>query len=375
MDAGEEQAAHLLHSVGEYLFIWDLSRVGTLSSSNVFKRNFQNYVECSSSTSSITVTTSVHYFPQSIRHTRLRPLCAGPSKMDDEQHFSRFQPCYLLFEAKIPCVVWCEDAVAHYGVPTIVFQLYVLVPDIDKAANILVLKGWSVDESAQTKFGNAPLKTAHHCLSPMADSDRDAKLVWTPGVGPPPLPSNKRPGSTTTILLPAADWNFCIPKSNQHPYNGYQAIIFPSLAELLDALIDKLLDDSLTDSMFWGHLAVLIAYLYGYVPALREKSFAEKLKYDHPQFHFDYLSGMSIGAPFIRHERPIRDALRKGTYQLRDCSANHDDGTLFTAKTQAQIMASMPSPFSPEDYEKAKQEFWASEMKDADDTEDVTEVL
>lgn len=120
--------------------------------------------------------------------------------------------------------------------------------------------------------------------------------------------------------------------------------------------------------MFWGHLAVLIAYLYGYVPVLREKSFAMKLKYDHRQFHFDWLSGMSTGLPFIRHERPIRDALRKGTYELRDCSADRNDETLFTAKTEARIIASGPSPFSSEDYEKDKQDFLSSEINDNDVT-------
>ena len=152
------------------------------------------------------------------------------------------------------------------------------------------------------------------------------------------------------------EWNGILPKSNLHPCDVFQTGLFHSLPELLDGLVDKLLDDPLTESMFWGHLAVMIAYLYGYVPFLRGKSIAEKLIYDHRQFHFDWLSGMSTGTlPFIRHDA-IRDALRRGTYQLRDCSAGHDDETLFTAKIQARIMASRPSPFSPEDYEKAKQE-------------------
>ncbi|KAF2475535.1 uncharacterized protein BDR25DRAFT_382564 [Lindgomyces ingoldianus] len=43
----------------------------------------------------------------------------------------RHQPCYILHDHGIPCVVWFEDAVAYYGVPTIVFDLYVLVSDID----------------------------------------------------------------------------------------------------------------------------------------------------------------------------------------------------------------------------------------------------
>lgn len=285
--------------------------------------------------------------------------------MADGQFNPRFQPCYLLLEANIPCIVWCEDAVAHYDVPTVVFQLHVLVPNIDEAAKVLIQKGWTLGENTQTKFGNAPLNSAHRCLTPPIDSSRKANpVIWTPGMGPPPPPSKELPGPTITILLPAAEWNFTLPESNQYPRGGFQSSLFPPLPELLDALIDKLLDDPLTNSLFWGHLAVLIAYLYGYVLVLKEKSFAEKLKYDHRQFHFDWLSGMSTGTlPFIRHERSIRDALRKGTYQFRDCSADRGDETLFTAKIQARIMASRSSPFSPADYERAKQEHWSSEIE------------
>jgi len=107
--------------------------------------------------------------------------------------------------------------------------------------------------------------------------------------------------------------------------------------------------------MIWNQLAGLIAYLYGYVPALKEKSFAEHLKYEHRQYHYDSLSGMSTGTlPFIRHEREIRDGLREGRFRLCDCSADQDDESLFTAKVQARIMASMASPFTPEEYEADK---------------------
>lgn len=263
--------------------------------------------------------------------------------MAEDQPISRFQPYYSLLEAAIPCVVWCEDAIAHYSVPTVVFKLYVLVPNIDEAATVLVQKGWTLSESSQTTFGNASLNSPHRCLTPPIDPTVKSN-TWSPGMGPPPPPSRRPPGPTKTVLLPAAEWNFILPS-----FDRSQTSLFPPLPELLDALVDKLLDDPLTDSMFWGHLNVLISYLYGYVPILREKSFAEKLKFDHRQFHFDRLSGMSTGLPFIRHERSIRDALRRGTYQLKDCSADSNDETLFTAKIQARIIASRPSPFTPEE--------------------------
>lgn len=250
----------------------------------------------------------------------------------------RYQPCYTLRDNNIPCVMWCEDAVAHYGAPTVVFSLYLLVPNIDQAAEILAQNGWQRQDESQSKFGNAPLRSAHHRLAPPADADLNLPPRWSPEMGPRPPPSKEPPGPTITILLPASAWNY------QFPETGDKSII-PSLPALLDGLIDTLLDDPLTESMYWIHLVVLIGYLYGYVPAVKQKSFAEELNYTHRQFHYDRLSGMTSSLPFIHHARKIREALRNGTYQLCDCSADRNDETLFTAKAEARIRALTPSPF------------------------------
>ncbi|CZT12922.1 uncharacterized protein RAG0_16570 [Rhynchosporium agropyri] len=281
--------------------------------------------------------------------------------MAHHQLSARFQACSLLLEAGIPCVVWCEDAVAHYGVPTVVFDLYVLVPDIEEAAKALIQEGWSLGDCTQSKFGNARLVSAHRSLIPPIDSNPTAKPdLSTPITGLPPLPSKRRPAPVKTILLPAAEWKFTLPR-----YEGSPTSVFPPLPKLLDGLVDKLLDDPLTDSMFWIHLVVLIGYLYDYVPVLREIAFAEKLTFDHRQFHFDWLSGMTIGLPFTRHERLIRDALRKGTYQLRECSADRDDETLFAGNIEVRIMAAKPFPYTPENYENEKRAIRAAEIADA----------
>jgi hypothetical protein len=173
-----------------------------------------------------------------------------------------------------------------------------------------------------------------------------------PGIGPQ-LP----PGPTTTILLPALEWNYTFPSIIQSPY--------PSLPELLDALIEKLLDDPLTGRTIWDHLTVLLAYLYGYVSALRDRSFAEHLKYEHRQYHYDSSSGMSTGTlPFTRHERKIRDALREGRFQLCDCSADEEDESLFLTKTIARIRILMGLPSEPGDYEAAKKEALEDELRE-----------
>ena len=258
---------------------------------------------------------------------------------------TRYEPFYILRDSNISCVIWCEDAVRYYGVPTVVFSFHILVPDIEKAAKVLIQREWHLEDGTKTKFGLSTLRSAHCCLTPPANIAPN-KPAWSPAMGPPPPPSKIPPGPTTTILLPALEWNFTFPSN----FQGF----FPPLPELVDALISKLLDISLTDSV-WDQLTVLIAYLYGYVPSLKEKAFAECLKYENRQYHYDSLSGMSTGTlPFIRHERKIRDALRGGTFQLCDCSADREDESLFTTKAMARIMASSALPFTPEEYEAYK---------------------
>lgn len=106
---------------------------------------------------------------------------------------------------------------------------------------------------------------------------------------------------------------------------------FPSLPGLLDALIESWLECPNNDASLSIGLACQISYLYAYVPVLKQQSsFVEQLRYEHRQFHFDVLAGMETGTlPFRRHQRPIRDALRRGEYELQECSAPRDTKELF----------------------------------------------
>jgi hypothetical protein len=274
--------------------------------------------------------------------------------MADNHFYPRFQPCRLLHESQIPCVVWFEDAIAHYGVPTLGFDLYVLVPDIDEAAEALKQRGWTLAEQEQAKIGNAIVESAQHCLiPPKNDSGKAGSDTGTLSKEPPPLPSKEPSGPTTTVILPAADWNFALPERRQYSSDGSPTAFFPPLPGLLDALIDSSLDAPSDNSMLRGHLACQVSYIYSYTAA-KERSFAEYLKYEHRQYHFDSLSGMTTGTiQFIDHQRTIREALRRGEYQLRECSAARDNEDLFNEKVQARILASLPPPVS---FEKSNKE-------------------
>jgi hypothetical protein len=227
---------------------------------------------------------------------------------------ARHQPCLLLQEAGVPCVVWFEDALHHYGVPIVVFDLYLLVPDINQAAQVLLHKGWThatAQPSSDMNFLARHPEIEHRRLNPPGGDPGGQPLPW-----PPPLPGELRPSPVTTVLLPAADWKFPAEKLAAASLNGFS----PPLPALTDALIERLLD-SPHGSRLQGHVALQICYLYGHVRELRERSVAEELINENRQFHNDALYGMDIGTlPVLAHERQVRDELRNGKRRLEECS-------------------------------------------------------
>jgi hypothetical protein len=210
-------------------------------------------------------------------------------------------------------VVWFEDAIGHYGVPTADFDLYLLVSDIDAAAEVLVKRGWTLAkrQSADYHFLRRHPDFRRCCLNSPGTDDTPKPRPW-----PPLPPSNDPPGPTTTVLLPVSDWKF----SSEKLLLSRTQDFIPSLPDLTDGLIESLLDSpgyrGLED-----HLSVHLAYLYDHVPALKERSFASELKYENRQFHHDVISGLETGTRrFLTHERRVREELRNGSRQVQECS-------------------------------------------------------
>lgn len=222
----------------------------------------------------------------------------------------RYKSCLVLENIGIPYVIWFEDALVHYGVPTVVFDLYVLVLDIDTAADALIKGGWIVDTQNLHRIGDSPVA-----------------IPQTPLISPDQ--------KTKTVLLLASDWRFPLaadPPLKRVPVNvrSPSKLSFPVLSGLLDALIESWLVGPTEDATLLVRLACYFNYLYGYVPALQERSFADQMKYEHRQFHFDVLAGMASSTfPFRDHQRGIRDALLQGRYELQECSASRDNEALF----------------------------------------------
>ncbi|KAL5332475.1 hypothetical protein BJX70DRAFT_130218 [Aspergillus crustosus] len=224
---------------------------------------------------------------------------------------TRYDSCLVLNKNDIPYVVWFEDAIRHYGVPTVQFNLYILAQDIDIAAECLIRAGWIVDTKSPHQVGGADIQT-------------------------PQVPVFSPNQKTKTVLLPASDWKFAltaetsllrVPLRDESPE---LTVSFPPLPGLLDALIESWLDGRNDDPTLLLHLACQINYLYEYTPDLKERSFAEKLKLEHRQFHLDVISGMASSTILFRkHVCGIRLSLLQGRYELQHCSAPRDNLDLF----------------------------------------------
>lgn len=239
----------------------------------------------------------------------------------------RLQTCLELRNNEIACVVWFEDAIAYYGVPTALFDFYILVSDLHLATQILEGKGW-VLTSQPAEIGNALKDRVMHTLIPPR-AEQDLGL----------------PNQAMTILLPATEWKYQL--SDQVYLSSDPASFFPPLPKLVDALLASLLDELSDYSMFHSHVACQISYLYGYASALKEPDFAWLLTPDHRQYHFDTLSGMETNTvKGLRHQRKIREAIRQGSYKLQECSASRDNEDFFTEKRRMRILASLPPPVS-----------------------------
>jgi hypothetical protein len=143
-----------------------------------------------------------------------------------------------------------------------------------------------------------------------------------------PPPPSRGLKVVETVLLLATDWNYTFSEDKQPKSDDFNPI--PKLSKFMDALIDTLLDNSLENSMLWGHIACQIAYIYGHNSAVKDRSFSQYLKRENRQYHLDSLSGMRTGtAPFITHQRKIRDLILQDSFTLCECSASRDNEDLF----------------------------------------------
>jgi hypothetical protein len=133
----------------------------------------------------------------------------------------RRQHCRTLRDHGIPSVAWFGDAVAAYGAPTVVFDVYLLVPDLAQATEVLGQNGCPEVPQEQGNIGNIDLDLAQFPQkrlrpeSPHANGEH-----WT------------------VVLLPSHEWCYDLTASHCSPSDDF----IPPLPALVDALIKSLLD-------------------------------------------------------------------------------------------------------------------------------------
>jgi hypothetical protein len=146
-----------------------------------------------------------------------------------------------------PCL-WSEDALAYYGVPTVVFELYILLPD-------------SSLESAKSLLEGTP----DYVLFPSAPG---TQLTGLPYFLPYDSYRFKEPESEIGIqLLPSEEFaQFTI---SEKTTVREEQLLFPRLSDFIDALVYQYLRPAQTDAEFEyrAHLGVHLFYLGDYAPA------------------------------------------------------------------------------------------------------------
>lgn len=199
--------------------------------------------------------------------------------------------------------MWFEDALGSYGVNTVVFDLHIVVSNIESAAAVLLQQGW------------APYQTRKNdCYSFLWNSDALPYRSLLPPdwvgeeVAPwPPLPRSQQPPERqpVTVLLSSAFWE--VP--SDLPLQGS---LNPPLSTIADSLIARLLDSD-DGGRLQRHLAMQVSGMYDYVDQVKQHSFADSLSHVHRQFHLDACGGENVTTiPGIKRQREKVDALLHG---------------------------------------------------------------
>ena len=193
----------------------------------------------------------------------------------------RYRAPQLLLDKGIPCVIWAEDALAHYGVPTECFDLFLLVHDPTQAAKCLKDGGF-IRVGSNERYQRIP--PLYEGVPRFVDpAYRQLSL----------LPNME----SCIALLSAQDRGYMLPSDTV----GLNS--FPPLNELLDSLAHAWLDAPTGYAAL--HFLVHVGYLFEYVPAIRNPAFRQTLRPEHRPFYDGYVAGrlLAVERPQYRQRR------------------------------------------------------------------------
>jgi hypothetical protein len=174
------------------------------------------------------------------------------SQHDNTYPFHGHESIKALKSCGIPCAVWGEDLLRHFGVPTIIFDHFLLVTNPETAALKL------------ESYGFHPLPpNSRYCF--LEELTRNSiRLSHASGQHIDDHPA--------VVLLPADTWHFSMrPKSD----------IIPPLSTVVESYIDIYLD---AETLYFRcHLMTHIAYLADYVKDAKDPGFPDMLRYKYQQ--------------------------------------------------------------------------------------------
>ncbi|OAA62745.1 hypothetical protein SPI_04285 [Niveomyces insectorum RCEF 264] len=211
---------------------------------------------------------------RSSKARRQRKAKAPPSMQSE--NVARYAACNTLHTAGIPVCIWLEDALGHLGVPTLAFELYLLVHDVAAATQILLESGYqrgkpSLAIESIPQFHNLFTLPRHEISGSPTSSEPD---------------DSEQP---SVILLPAAEWFYKLPERIEN-----MADWFPTLPGIYSALVAKWLSLNEDEHALRLRIAVFIGYIYEYLDdTIRSPGFEQQLPAKYGQFHRDQLRGIN----------------------------------------------------------------------------------
>ena len=178
-----------------------------------------------------------------------------PRQHGNTYPFRGYEGTKALKSCGIPCAVWGEDLLRHFGVPTIIFDHFLLVPNPETAASKLESCG----------FHPLPPNPRYCFLEEL--NHNSIRLSRESGQH-----INDHPA---VVLLSADVWHFSMsllsPKSD----------IIPPLSAVIESYIDTYLDAEML--YFRCHLRTHMAYLAKYVKDAKDPGFPGMLRYKYQQ--------------------------------------------------------------------------------------------
>ncbi|KAJ5218729.1 uncharacterized protein N7498_000828 [Penicillium cinerascens] len=246
----------------------------------------------------------------------MQPVVGKIAEIKGSQVDPRFEPCDLLLQARIPCKIWGEDVLSFYGVPTVVFDLFILVSNPNEASQSLINQGYSLS-TPNPRFAHIP-ELSHRVSrlvpSVLADkTTRTSSLSSSDGLG---LVEADDTVLTGVVLLSASDWNYPLPDS----VTGLQELV-PSLHEYFDCIVEKWMDLPKDSDDLRDHLAIHIGYHSLYLDEVWTEDFEKQVRKEHRQFLFDLLADGAAGRVDLLHSecqvyhRDIKGRILEGNHE------------------------------------------------------------